>query len=239
MIRTSAHCIEHDYADTATLVDAVCAQLHAACANGLNARGRALLALAGGRTPLPIYAALAAHDLAWSNVTVMPGDDRCVEHTHPASNVAALRDAFAAAQGIQVASLTTSDGAPAASLAHARAMLAQHSEAFDAVVLGMGEDAHTASLFPGAIALPEAMANDANDDAFALVPDPLPPEAPFPRITLGLARLLRARSVHLVVTGQRKRDVLRAAQTARDPLRAPISAVLHAPGRLVHIHWSP
>ena len=59
------------------------------------------------------------------------------------------------------------------------------------------------------------------------------------RITLGLARLLRARSLHLIVTGARKRDVLRAAQTAHDPLRAPISALLHASGTVVHLHWSP
>lgn len=103
----------------------------------------------------------------------------------------------------------------------------------------MGEDAHTASLFPGVAALPAALAADAAEDAFAIVPDPLPPEAPFPRITLGLARLLRARSLHLLVTGARKREVLRAAQAAHDPLRMPIAAVLHAPDTTVHIHWSP
>ena len=121
----------------------------------------------------------------------------------------------------------------------ARTLLGAHAQAFDAVVLGMGEDAHTASLFPGADALPDAMAKDATEDAFLLVPNPLPPEAPFPRVTLGLARLLRARSLHLIVTGARKRDVLRAAQTAHDPQRAPISAVLHASGTVVHVHWSP
>jgi 6-phosphogluconolactonase len=83
------------------------------------------------------------------------------------------------------------------------------------------------------------MAKDATEDAFLLVPNPLPPEAPFPRVTLGLARLLRARSLHLIVTGARKRDVLRAAQAAHDPLRAPTSALLHASGNVVHVHWSP
>ena len=231
--------VEHHYADSGALIAAVTAQLHEHCSSALQHRGHALLSLAGGRTPLPMYRALAGSALDWSNIVVMPGDERCVAHTHAASNVAALREAFAAADGMRIESLTTADGGPDASLAHARAMLAAHSEAFDAVVLGMGEDAHTASLFPGADALPDAMAKDATEDAFLLMPDPLPPEAPFPRVTLGLARLLRARSLHLIVTGARKRDVLRAAQIAHDPQRAPISAVLHASGTVVHVHWSP
>jgi 6-phosphogluconolactonase len=231
--------IEHDYVDSDALIAAVTTQLRERCASALQQRGRALLSLAGGRTPLPIYRALAGSALDWTHVVAMPGDERCVSHTHAASNVSALREAFAAADGLTIESLTVADGDPLSSLAHARAMLAAHTEAFDAVVLGMGEDAHTASLFPGAEALPEAMSKDTAEAAFLLVPQPLPPEAPFPRITLGLARLLRARSLHLIVTGARKRGVLRAAQTALDPLRSPISALLHASGTVVHVHWSP
>lgn len=232
--------VEHHHPDVDALAAAVAAQLRDACADALQARGRATLALAGGRTPFPIYRALAAAPLDWSRAIALPGDDRCVAHDHPASNVAALRQAFAGADGLAVEALTAPDGDPAASLARARTVLAPlHAIPFDAVVLGMGEDAHTASLFPGAAALPDAMALDASEDAFALVPDPLPPEAPFPRITLGLARLLRARSLHLLVTGTRKREVLRAAQAAYDPVLRPISAVLHAPAATVQIHWCP
>ena len=232
--------VEHTYADAAALARSVAGHLHDACVAGLALHGTARLALAGGKTPFPIYRALAQARHDWSGVLALPGDDRCVPHAHPASNVAALRDAFSGAQGLEVAALTTPDGDPDASLAHARALLAPlHAAPLDAVVLGMGEDAHTASLFPGASALPAAMATGTDEDAFLLVPDPMPPEAPFPRITLGLARLLRAGSLHLVVTGARKREVLHAAQQVHDPLRAPISALLHAPSATVHIHWSP
>ena len=232
---------EHEYPDVDALTAAVADQLRAACETALRADGTALIALAGGKTPFPIYRRLASADgIDWPRVVALPGDDRCVGREHSASNAAGLRAAFAAAHGLRIQSLTADDGDPDASLAYARAALAPlHDQAFDAVVLGMGEDAHTASLFPGADALPGAMAVDSTEDAFLLVPNPLPPEAPYPRITLGLARLLRARSLHLIVTGARKREVLRAAQSAYAPLHAPISALLHAPDAVVHVHWSP
>lgn len=232
---------EHDYPDADALSVAVAEHLRTACETALRTHDTALIALAGGKTPFPIYRRLASADgIDWSRVVALPGDDRCVSREHAASNAAGLRAAFVAAQGLRILPLAADDGDPGASLAQARAALAPlHDKAFDAVVLGMGEDAHTASLFPGADALPAAMAEDSPEDAFLLVPDPLPPEAPFPRITLGLARLLRARHLHLIVTGARKRDVLRAAQATHDPLRAPISALLHAPDAVVHLHWSP
>ncbi len=237
--------IEHEYPDAAALADALRERLHVACVDALRERGQAVLSLAGGRTPLPAYRALAASDtLDWSKIVLIPGDDRCVPHDHAASNVAALRNAFSAARGVRIEALTSADGDPVVSLAQARRMLAGYATAFDAVVLGMGEDAHTASLFPNVVGLADAMAEDAHEDAFDLTPDPLPPEAPFARITLGYARLLRTRSVHLLVTGERKREILRNAQTTHDPIGRPISAFLHASSfdtrdRALHIHWSP
>ena len=231
--------IEHVYEDAGVLAESVAMRLREACASALAHRGHALLCLAGGRTPFPAYRALAASDgIDWEDVAIIPGDDRCVPWDHAASNVASLRAAFSGANGVRIAALTTPDGDPGASLLHARTMLSRHADTFDAVVLGMGEDAHTASLFPGARGLSAALAPASREDAFLIHPEPLPPEAPYPRITLGLARLLRARSIHLIVTGPRKREVLREAMAADDPLRHPIAAVLRA-GRDVHVHWSP
>jgi 6-phosphogluconolactonase len=231
--------VEHHHVDADALAAAVARQLADSCGDAIVARGHALLALAGGRTPLPVYRQLADAVLRWRDVTAMPTDERCVPHDHPACNVAGLRAAFAAADGIVIDSLTTTDGEPARSLAHARAMLAGHPMPFDAVVLGMGGDAHTASLFPGAEELAVAIDPAAAQDAYRIDPLPLPAEAPFPRITLSAARLLRARSLYLLATGAAKRDVLRQAQRSSDPLRHPIAAMLHAEGTVVYIHWSP
>lgn len=130
-----------------------------------------------------------------------------------------------------------------ASLAHARALLAANPQPFDAVLLGMGMgmgmggDGHFASLFAGAANLDEGF--DPALDACRIDPVPLPPEAPYPRISLTLPRLLRTRTLLLAVTGAGKRAVLEEAMAGADPRRLPVAALLHAPGAQLHVHWSP
>jgi 6-phosphogluconolactonase len=230
--------IEHDHADVAALTARVALELEHACREAIGARGAAWLALAGGRTPLPVYAALAAHDFN-GTISAIPTDERCVPHAHPACNVRALRDALAANPAIVANGLTVEDGDEAASLRQARTLLALNAQPFDAVLLGMGADGHFASLFPGAANLAEGLAMEGDTAAIATLPDPLPPEAPFARISLTLPRLLHARTILLVVTGEDKRRVLRQAQQQDDGTGAPVAALLHARDHRVQIHWSP
>lgn len=231
--------VEHDYASADELSAKLAGLLRQTCVDAMATRGRVLLALAGGRTPLPLYARMAERPFDWAGTTLMPTDERCVPHDHPACNLRALREAFAQARGLGWESLTVPDGDPGRSQAHAAAMLAAHAEPFDVVLLGMGADGHVASLFPGAPQLVAALDPGARADACRVDPEPLPPEAPFPRISLTLQRLLRSRAIHLLVAGEAKRAVLRRAQAGNDPRRHPVAAVLHAPGMLAHIHWSP
>lgn len=239
---------EHPHVHAHALALALADALADTVRTALQARGHAWLALAGGRTPLPAYVLLAAADLDWDRVTLVPTDERCVPHAHPDCNARALQEAFAAASNVTIDALTVADGDPARSLAHAQRLLApRHGQPFDAVVLGMGADAHTASLFPGADGVGAALDPDGSADACHVVPDPLPPEAPFERISLTAPRLLRARQVLLAVTGQAKQQVLRRAQAGADPAVMPIAAILRADGSQaaapgatgVQIHWSP
>ncbi len=235
--------IEHDHADVGALIGHVADAFVDACRTAINARGQAWLALAGGRTPLPVYARLAEVGLG-GVVSAIPTDERCVPHDHPACNLRALREAFAADPNIVANALTREDGDEAGSLAQARSLLALNPQPFDAVLLGMGADGHFASLFPGAANLGEGLCMDSGVAAIATLPHPLPAEAPFSRISLTLPRLLYARDVHLVVTGEDKRRVLRQAQrdNAGSAILAghfPVAALLHAPGHHIHIHWSP
>lgn len=229
--------IEHDHADAAALAAYVAADLAHACRDAIETRGQAWLALAGGRTPLPIYRRLADAGIG-GVASIVPSDERCVPHAHPACNLRSLRDAFASDPCIVANPVTAADGDVAASLVAARSLLALNPQPFDAVLLGMGADGHFASLFPGAANLAEGLAMDSALDAIASVPVPLPPDAPFTRISLTLPRLLRARRVHLVVTGQDKRRILRQAQSG-DGGGHPVAALLHADGPPIRIHWSP
>ena len=227
----------NSHTDRVHLAEHVAAALQAACVKGVANRGAAMLALAGGQTPWPLYRRLADANLPWADITLVPTDERCVRADSPASNLLGLVDAFGSANGVRLASLTVPDGAPDASLVHACEWLGRHPQSFDAVVLGMGNDGHTASLFPRA---PELAAGfDPALDACRVDPVPLPQDAPYPRISLTVARLLRAEALYLVITGAAKRAALEEAITANDPWRHPIMALLGAPEASIQVHWSP
>lgn len=166
--------------------------------------GPIAICVPGGSTPFPILERLAGEPLDWRRVTVWPGDDRVVPEDHPASNTGRIR-ALLAHAGAEVVTLTVMEQVP-------------H---FALVWLGMGEDGHVASLFPSSD--PRA------DDTAAirtLTPDPLPPEAPFDRITLTLPSLLASDRLLLVVRGAAKRRVLEDAIAGRSD--TPVARLLAA-----------
>ena len=227
----------HDTGES--LAESLAGTLEAAIRAGIETRGRAVLALAGGGTPLPAYRRLAKAALDWSRVYLLATDERWVDHDHPASNDLAMREAFMVSSGVHVMPLVPHPAGARPSDAPARATLASLAEPFDAVLLGMGADGHFASLFPGSTALRAGLDPEGDDDALVVHPDPLPPEAPFARVSLSAARLLRTRRLLLAVTGDAKRDTLDEARLKLQPERLPISALLHADAAMVEIHWSP
>ena len=233
------------HANAEALAAAVADHLANAIRDGVAARGEAWLALAGGSTPFAAYRLLAAMDLPWHRVHLVASDERVVLAAHEKRNERALAEAFAAARGVTIHPLVAADGAESddasatdeLSLKTARESLAPLAHrAFDAVLLGMGADAHFASLFPG-VTPAAALDGGSRDAVVALTPDPLPLEAPFPRVSLTLSRLVAAHTLMLMITGETKRAVLDAART-RPATDAPIHALLAAAPDLA-IHWSP
>jgi 6-phosphogluconolactonase len=163
-----------------------------------------VISVPGGSTPFPIFAELLTRALDFARLIAWPNDDRIVPEDHDASNTGKIRALFAPA-GAHVVALSEDMGVP-------------H---FDLVWLGMGEDGHIASLFPNTD--PQA------DDLQAvrrLTPDPLPPHAPFDRITLTLPSLLDTSELMFVIRGEDKRAVFEAAMRGEHDL--PVARLLKA-----------
>ena len=189
---------------------------------------RASLAVPGGTTPGPIFDTLCAVDLDWARVDVMLTDERWVPETSDRSNTALLRRRLLVnrAAAAQLIPLYADAPAPEDRLADLTAGLAA-ALPLSVVLLGMGADMHTASLFPGADQLELALTGDAPLVAMRA------PGAPEPRITLSAAVLNAAMARHIVIVGAEKRAALDQAQ-GLDPQDAPVAAVL----KNTTVHWA-
>lgn len=165
---------------------------------------RVAITVPGGSTPFPILAELVSEPLDWDRVTVWPGDDRLVAEDHPASNTGRIAALFEPA-GAEVARLGAAVRPPRFALAW----------------LGMGADGHIASLFPSSDP-------GAYDSLLVrtLTPDPLPPEAPFDRITLTIPALLDSGELLFVIRGAEKRALFEAAGRGENDL--PVARLLAA-----------
>lgn len=228
--------IEHP--DFDTLAATVARTLAQTCADAIEERNAAVLALAGGSTPLPVYRRLAEFRLDWPRIALLPGDERWVAHGNEACNLNAMRKAFSGANA-EFRALTPESPSGEPDRMMADATLSGLDGPFDACVLGMGNDGHFASLFPGAAGLADALDPEGTEQAVVIHPTPLPADAPFGRISLTLSRILSSRRLLLLIRGEEKRKVLRSAMKNDDPQRYPISALLRNAGKTLEIHWSP
>ena len=227
-----------EYDDAAEMADAVAGDIQFVIESALDARGSAVLALAGGNTPRAAYGKLAKAKLDWKKVTIIPGDDRIVALGDPLSNVTMLGKAFipTGARVIPLISEKAADYRAAGRAADAR--LKDLHWPLDLVLLGVGGDGHTASIFPGPD-YDEALSGPRERRALGVMPDPLPDEAPVPRVTLSRAAIVSARAVTIAITGQDKREVLERAIDQGPSSSYPIGRVLADVELPVDVHWAP
>lgn len=225
-----------DYDDAAEWADALAGDIAFIIESAIDARGAAVIALPGGNTPAPIYAKLANAKLDWKRVTIVPTDDRLVPLGDPLSNVTALGKTFIpkGARVIPLISDKAEDYKAAGRAADAR--LQDVHWPLDLVLLGMGADGHTASIFPGPD-YDEALSGPKERRALGVMPDPLPKEAPLPRVTLSAAAIANAKSLMIAVTGAEKRKVLEKAAEQGPSSSYPIGRVLAETELPVDIHW--
>lgn len=226
-----------DYDDADEMAEAVAGDVGFIIESALDARGQALIALPGGKTPAPIFEKLAKAKLRWKSVTIIPTDDRLVAVSDPLSNVAMIAKAFLplGARVLPIVSEAAADHQAAGKAADARLQDLQWPP--DLVWLGMGADGHTASIFAGPD-LDEALNAPKARRAVGVLPDPLPNEAPVARVTLTRPAILSARTILITLAGDDKRKVLEKA-IADGPLSAvPIGRVLADAEQPIDIHWS-
>jgi 6-phosphogluconolactonase len=195
-----------EHADNAAIAGWIERRLNAALEQ---AEGKIAITVPGGSTPFPILELLTKSALDWRRIVVWPGDDRIVPEDHDASNTGRIRGLLEPV-GAQVVAIIDQTEAPADQIPH-----------FALAWLGMGADGHIASLFPNT--------DPQVDDPLLvrrLTPDPLPPEAPFDRVTLTIPALLGSDALMFVIRGEDKRAMFDSAAGGAHDL--PVARLLGA-----------
>jgi len=224
------HAFDSPRAQADALAKAVGGALSASLAAAIDTR--ATLAVSGGTSPRAFFQALTLESLDWARVDVTLVDDRWVAETDNASNARLVREtlltqAASAARFAPLVDVSVSLDARVAAL-NADASYAQQNVA----VLGMGEDGHTASLFADAPAHEWTHALRTGERYVAVHPG----AAPHVRISLSMSALKRVERLFLLISGERKLDVLKAAASA--PQENAISKLANDKGVRLDVYWS-
>jgi 6-phosphogluconolactonase len=200
-------------------------------------RGSASLVVSGGRSPVKLFERLRTRDLDWSRVSVALADERWVAPTDPASNERLVRDWLLKdrAAAARFSGLKNDAATPDLGAAAAWATFSGIVRPFDVVVLGMGDDGHTASLFPGSPNLGHALDETAPPGCIGMIA----PSAPTARLSLNLAALLATRHIVMLITGDSKWLTYGAAMQPGPIADMPVRAVLRQRRTPVDVIWSP
>ena len=225
------------FADSDSLSRTLSAQLAWSLKAAIAARGRASLVVSGGKSPIKLFEQLRAEDLDWSRVCVALADERWVEPSDSGSNEKLVRDVLLQGSAAKARFVGLKNAAPTPDLGAVSAWetFARVPRPFDAVVLGMGDDGHTASLFPGSPNLPRAL----NPAAVAGCVGMWSPVAPHARLSLNLSALLDSRRIVLLISGTEKWRTYCTANDTGDVEDMPVRAVLRQRRTPVDVMWAP
>jgi 6-phosphogluconolactonase len=225
----------HNYCDhyelNANLAIKIINQLN----NAVAQNGRAYMVVSGGKTPVELFKILAQAPIPWDNITITLADERCVAINDINRNEGVVRNYLLqhAAKKARFISLynehvNINDGIKKTS------QDIGSLPAFDVVILGMGEDGHTASLFPCSKELALGI-----DDHAAPVLLVTPQTAPYQRVSLSKKRLMNSHLIFIHFTGQKKLAILDKALAEPNPLIMPISAFLNIKNSNVQVMYAP
>ena len=222
----------HTFADRGSLDQALATHVASRLQQGIAERGTAHLVVSGGSTPIKLFSILADADIEWDRVVVLLADERWVPVDHEDSNERLVRETLliGKAKSAQFLSLLPTPDDEITNIAGLSTLLGSLPR-FDVVLLGMGEDAHTASLFPCAAGLREGFTTAQG----ALITRPR--NAPHQRVSMSKRRLQATEQGVIHIVGEKKKAVLEQARKSEDEMRYTISAFLGPAG--FDCWWAP
>jgi len=226
--------VQHAFPSREALARNLANAVTAALERRLAEHGAASLVVSGGQTPAAFLRELGSRALDWSSVFVTLADERCVKADDPASNLRFLREAFAGAPA-SVATLVAVDATSADAASRWSEALGTMPRPFAAVILGMGDDGHFASLFPGMPGLAAAL----NPSNTTTVVEGVAPVEPRARLSLALPTFLDTDLLVLHVTGDSKLATLQRAACSGSELEMPVRALLAQRRVPVEIYHAP
>lgn len=212
------------YPNSQLLIEDLTAHIVKELQQAINNKGHASIAVSGGKTPIPLFKLLSQQDLEWHNVFITLVDDRWVDDTDDASNEKLVltyllqnKAKLANFVGLKNSCDNPFDGAEITDK-----ILNKIPMPFDVLILGMGEDGHTASIFPGAANLMAGLDMKSGRKVVGMTPL----TAPLDRITLTLPTILDSQNIYLHLVGESKMQVLEQAEKGDDINQMPIRAIL-------------
>jgi 6-phosphogluconolactonase len=221
----------------AELAQALAADVAQTLARAIDARGGASLIVSGGKTPVKFFEQLRARPIEWRRVCIALADERWVDPSDPGSNEKMVREVLLKERAAEARFAGLKNAAPSPDLGAVSAWetFARIPRPFDVTLLGMGDDGHTASLFPGSPNLSIALAASAAAGCVGM----WSPSAPQPRLSLNLSALLDSRRILILIEGAGKLSAYEAAAGAGPVEAMPVRAVLRQSRVPVEVIWAP
>jgi 6-phosphogluconolactonase len=224
------------YPERAALTEALAAQIVAALEGGMRGGGSASLAVSGGRSPMALFDTLSRAPLDWRRVCITLTDERWVETTSSDSNEHLVREHLLrnAAANANFVGMKNAAANPADAAASIWSAIAPLPRPFDYMLLGMGDDGHTASLFPDSPGLVSAIDPLQPPGCVAMIA----PVAPHARMSLNLSALLDSRRIGLLIIGSGKWATYERAAMSGPVAEMPVRALLRQQQVPVSVYWA-
>ena len=233
---------EHLFTDRSSMLETLTQDCRQSLQDAMIGSGSATLLVSGGSTPAPLYQSLSKTELDWTRIHVALVDERWVDIDHEASNEAFIQRTLLINNARQASftGMKTPAASAAQGCAETEARYQTLPRPFAVTILGMGSDGHTASLFPHAEGLPEALSEDNRQLTAAIMAKPSAiTGANTERLTLTLNGLLQSQRLILLLTGEEKLAVFRSARGAGPAEDMPVRALLRQDRVPVELYWAP